>query len=303
MKLKDFDTIIYHGPCSDGTAGLWCANHYRPIKNRYSCKAGHNPAGDFSNQNIIFVDICPKIEYLLELVKIAKNVIILDHHRSSEQMILNNKKNLESITNLKIEFDMKRSGCEMTWDYFFDNSPRPFFINYIGDRDRWAWELPNSKEINSALYELNYIDSYNLNKLTDLLNDSENKKKDLESQGKIIELLNKRSIDIALSNAIEAKLKFKDQIFRIWLGGNISPGLRSDLGNELCKKKFIDGNVPDFSATWQFDAKTEEWWISLRGIEGISPDLSEIAALYGGGGHFLASGFTNPHCLKDVFIY
>ena len=46
MKIKDFDAIIYHGPCSDGTGGLWAACHYKPIKNRYACKAGFNPQGD-----------------------------------------------------------------------------------------------------------------------------------------------------------------------------------------------------------------------------------------------------------------
>ena len=306
-KILDFDTIIYHGPCSDGTGGLWCACHYKPIQTHVSCKAGSNPAnsaGNFTGQTVLFVDICPKIDYLLDLVTRATHVVILDHHVSSERMILDNQDKLSSISNLTIEFDMGRSGCQITWDYFFPDTPRPFFIDYLGDRDLWTWLLPNSKEINSALYEQNYIDSWDLSKLTRLLIDPELKIKELESQGKLILQLNKRELDIGLSNAIDVKFIYEDIIYRIWLGGNISPGLRSDFGNLLCKKSFKDGKIPDFSATWQFDPKSNEWWISLRGIAG-SPDLSIIASKMGGGGHYFASGWTITHekNLRDFFIF
>jgi hypothetical protein len=305
-KIKNFDVIVYHGPCSDGTGGLWCACHYSPIKIRYACKAGSNPTGDYTNMNVIFVDVCPKIDYLLELVKIAKYVVILDHHKSSEQMILDNEKLLSSIKNLKIEFDMERSGCQMAWDYFFDNKPRPFFIDYMGDRDLWTWKLPNSKEINTALWELGYIDSYDLTKMTELLNNPNEKIKYLESTGKFIEAGNKREVEIAVANSIEAKMIWQNKTYRLWLGGNVNPVLRSDLGNTLCSTVFKDGSLPDFSACWQFDPKSDEWWISLRGISGRSPDLSLLSSSFGGGGHQMASGITikaPSKGLKEIFIY
>ena len=314
-KLKDFDAIIYHGPCPDGTGGLWASCYYKPITNRYACKAGTNPQGDYTQMNVIFVDLCPRIDYLLDLVKIAKNVVILDHHKSSEQMILDNKELLICIQNLYIEFDMKRSGCQMAWDYFFDSQPRPFFIDYMGDRDLWTWKLPSSREINTALWELGYIDSYDLTKLTGLMENSDDKIKYLESSGKFIEAGNKREINIGLSNAIEAKMIYGDKTYRLWLGGNINPVLRSDLGNALCSKPFKDGTMPDFSACWQFDPKSEEWWISLRGVPNRSPDLSVLSSSYGGGGHPMASGITIKPIknnsdennkglgLRDIFIY
>lgn len=304
-KIKDFDAIIYHGPCPDGTGGLWAACHYKPIKNRYACKAGQNPQGDYTNMNVIFVDICPKIDYLLELVKISKYVVILDHHKSSEQLILNNSSLLSSISNLHIEFDMERSGCQMSWDYFFDFQPRPFFINYMGDRDLWTWKMPLSREINSALWELGYIDSYDLSKLTGLLENSEEKIKYLESTGKFIEIFNKKQIDIGLSNAVEASLILNNNTYRIWLGGNVNPVLRSELGNALCSKTFKDGTLPDFSACWQYDPKTDEWWVSFRGVPIRSPDLSILATYFGGGGHPMASGITikSQMGFREIFKY
>ncbi len=305
-KVKNFDAIIYHGPCSDGTGGLWCACHYSPIKTRYACKAGLNPNGDYTGMNVIFVDICPKIDYLLELVKIAKHVVILDHHKSSEQMILDNKELLSSIPNLTLEFDMGRSGCQMTWDYFFDSQPRPFFIDYMGDRDLWTWKLPHSREINTALWELGYIDSYDLNKMTGLLTDSESKIDNLKALGELIENANKRQVDIGVANAIETQIKIEDKTYRVWLAGNINPILRSDLGNVLCSKPFKDGGMPDFSACWQCDPKSDEWWISFRGVPARAPDLSVLSSKFGGGGHPMASGITiknAPEGLKKIFIY
>lgn len=306
-NIKDFDAIIYHGPCADGTGGLWASCHYKPIKIRYACKAGCNPQGNYTGLNVIFVDICPKIDYLIELAKTAKYIVILDHHKSSEKMILENKELLDNISNLHIEFDMSRSGCQMAWDYFFGfTQPRPFFIDYIGDRDLWKWNLPSSKEINTALWDLAYIDSYDLTKLTGLLDNPEEKMKFLESSGKFIDIKNKKDIDIGLANSIEAKMTYKDKIYRVWLGGNINPALRSDLGNALVNKPFKDNTMPDFSACWQFDPKTDEWWISLRGLSDRSPDLSVIASSYGGGGHPMASGITikSPSKgLKEIFTY
>lgn len=304
VKITNFNTIVYHGPCSDGTGALWSACYYRPIENRITCKAGQNPQGEFTGHNILFVDICPKIEYLLDLVTKANHVVILDHHASSNKMINENKDKLDIISNLTIEFDMERSGCQMAWDYFFLGIPRPFFIDYIGDRDLWTWKLLNSREINAALYETNLIDSKDLNKLTNLLNNFDTKIKELETQGKLILQLNKRALDIGLNTAIETKINFEDKVYRVWLGGNISSGLRSDLGNLLCKKPFKDGVMPDFSATWQYDPKSNEWWVSLRGSP-ESPDLTIIAGKYGGGGHIAASGMTikGEKGLKEVFIF
>ena len=200
---------------------------------------------------------------------------------------------------------MTKSGCQLTWDYFFEDQKRPFFIDYIGDRDLWKWELPDSKEINAAIFETNLIDQNDLMKLTNLLTDSEKKIDDLLEKGKFILQLNKRELDIGAYNAIETKFNYEDKIYRIWLGGNISPSLRSDLGNLLCKKNFKDGTSPDFAATWQYDPKSDEWWVSLRGLIDKSPDLSVIASKYDGGGHYYASSIkiNSPKGLKEIFLY
>lgn len=306
MIIKNFDTIVYHDPCSDGTGGLWASCYYKEIKNHCPCKAGSNPTNDFTLMNIIFIDVCPSVEYILKLVKIANYVVILDHHKSAEEKIKNSLIDFSLINNLYIEFDMNRSGCQMAWDYFFDSIPRPFFIDYMADQDLLTWKLENSKEINTALWSLGYINSQDLTKMNNLMENPEEKIKYLVSAGKIINSANQREIQIAISNAIEGKLFCNNKTFRIWLCGNVNPVLRSDLACQLCLIQFNDGSLPDFTVCWQYEQKTKEWNISLRGIAGNSPDLSEIALYYGGGGHPLSSGFNIKYplqLLSDVFIF
>ena len=301
--IKDFDTIVYHSPCSDGTASLWAAEHYKSINNKVACKAGYSPNEEFINQNILFVDLCPRTDYLLKLSRNNNNIVILDHHKSAYEMIYESEE-IKEINNINTVFDMDRAGCQITWDYFFPDLERPFFIDYIADRDLWKWKLRNSREINATLFEANIIDHTNLQKLNDLLIDSEIKKNKLITEGEIILRSNKREIEVASKVAIESIFNYENNDYKVWLAGNISPGLRSELGNYLLDKKFKDETLPDFCATWQYFPPKNEWWISLRGNEN-SPDLSKIAFQLDGGGHKTAAGFTikNKKGLKKHFIY
>ncbi len=90
-KNKNFNAIVYHGQsCSDGTCSLWCAKQFSEINNCYPCDAGKDPIAKFDDLNVLFVDLCPSYDYLVDLVKKAKSVTILDHHKSSEQICFTN---------------------------------------------------------------------------------------------------------------------------------------------------------------------------------------------------------------------
>jgi oligoribonuclease NrnB/cAMP/cGMP phosphodiesterase (DHH superfamily) len=284
------DVIIYHSPCSDGVVSLWIANNHREIPIKIPCKAGQDPEIMYTNKSVLIVDICPSIQYISDLARMSKKVVILDHHKSSENMILNASKHLRTISNLHIEFDMTRSACQMTWDYFYPRIKRPFFVDYVGDRDLWQWKLPHSREINTAMYELGYIDQRNLSKLTELYEDypQTTQFEYIRTAGDILEESKKKELNIAAKCAIETTMN--DQ-YKIWLGGNISPKLRSEFGERLCSTPFKDGSLPQFAALWQYDPRSSSWWISLRAANN-SPDLAQLTATMGGGGHEKAAGFT-----------
>ncbi len=305
---KTFDIVIFHGPsCPDGICSYYCAKKY--LVGKYQgicCKAGEEPEGKFKDKRILFVDLCPSLSFIQNTCKIAKKITILDHHKTAFDMYQQNSNILNSIENLELEIDMERAGCQITWDYFFPGRPRPWFIDYIADRDLWAWKLPNSKEINTALYENEYFNIKYFTKLDELLSESESviesKKKELETEGKLILKIQKRDLDAGISNAYEAVFIVDSRLYNVWLSGNINPMLRSELGNILLNKTFVNGSKPDFSVIWLYEPGSNEWWISLRGSD-ESPDLSVISKKLGGGGHRNAAGFTikNGESLVDYF--
>ena len=299
--ILDFDTIIYHSPCNDGVSALWAANHYKDIGEKISCKAGVLPNLIPDNKNILFVDLCPKFDYLILISKTAKNIVVLDHHKTSFDAYEHFKDKCPD--NLHIHLDMERSGCQITWDYFFPNKLRPWFLQYVADRDLWAWKLPNSKEINQVFFENNMLDAYYLNNITNLLSYSGNQIDLLVKEGTILLKYQKKQLDLASGRALEASMDVNGIIYNIWLGTTTISD-RSDLGNVLANKPLKStGILPDFSATWVYEPKVNEWWISLRGNKN-SPDLSIITGVFGGGGHEKASGFSikAPNTLRDIFL-
>ena len=96
---------------------------------------------EYENKNILYLDLCPNIEYVTELCKKAKNVVILDHHMTSYKMYNENKKTLEQIKNLSVCIDLNKAGCQLAWDYFFPLIKSPLYVNYVADRDLWLFKI------------------------------------------------------------------------------------------------------------------------------------------------------------------
>ena len=295
-----FNTCFYHKCCSDGTASAWCVK--QKIENVHLIAI--NPADkniDFkyiNNKSVIFVDVCADKQVLIKICQKAKEVVILDHHKTNKSLI----DYLSNIIILKIIFNIDKAGCQIAWDYFNEGISRPWFIDYIADRDLWKWELENSKLITTALYSLKYITIDGLNNLfSNLDKQDEIINQELIPYAKVIEKYENELIEKSVNSATEVEMirNNSDIKYTIWLG-TITSHLRSELGNKLSLTKFKNGKSPDFSAIWNYDYESDEWYISLRGVNDKF-DLSEIAKSFGGGGHKKAAGFKIKGKLQSVF--
>jgi oligoribonuclease NrnB/cAMP/cGMP phosphodiesterase (DHH superfamily) len=302
---KVYDIVIYHQGCPDGISALWCANSYYKTNNikfeKLSCPAGKDPIGDFENKKILFVDLCPSLDFISNISQIANKITILDHHKSALDMYSNNLEILKNVKNVEILLKMEFSGCQLTWDYFYPNTERPWFIEYVADRDLWKWSLPNSKEISSAFNHYNFINENKLELLDDLYYYTEEEITDLVNMGKnVIEVQNK-ILNTQLKQSLEGTFKVGETTYNIRFG-TINRDMRSELGNLMTEKELSDGNLPDFSIVWNYDPSSNAWYMSMRGSD-TSPDLSVIAKHFNGGGHAKASGFeTNKNPFGDLFI-
>lgn len=303
--MFDFDTIVYHNPCNDGVASLWIANYYKEINEKIPCIAGLNPDFNPTNKNILFCDICPKFEYLYEISKIAKNIVILDHHKTTIDQYEKYKDACPN--NLHVILDISKSGCQITWTYFFEKSKSPWFIDYIGDRDLWMWKLPNSKEINHYFIHHDMFNHKYLNNISKLLKYTNENINEIVKEGELLLKIRQKELDDSVDMAVQCSMQINNKIYNIWLGTTTFNN-RSDLGNLLANKLLKNNELPvlpvlpDFSAIWSYEPTVNEWNISLRGNDN-SPDLSNIAYNFGGGGHAKSAGFVikPPNSLKDVF--
>lgn len=315
-----FDFIVYHEHCSDGTASAWIVKRHNPSAQLINCKAGQNPnlnIEDIKSRNIIFVDICPSVDYINTISSIVNKIVILDHHISafrnidnmydtdkicatSGQIVRENKPQ-----NLFTVFDMNKAGCVITWEYFNSQLIIPWFIQYIQDRDLWKWELPNSKNINTALFEDKHI---TFNGLTNLYDKYVTKEQisfiieQMNEKGALINKFRNQIIDKECKKAIHCTFNYEDIVYNVWLYSG-PEDLRSDIGNALMQINFNNGIKPDFSVNWRYDVQSHQFWISMRGEE-WSPDLSIICKKYNGGGHPRASGCSidGNLPLRTIFI-
>jgi oligoribonuclease NrnB/cAMP/cGMP phosphodiesterase (DHH superfamily) len=263
------DLIITHAKCPDGWAAAFIAKKRYPEAEIMPLDHGSPvPFDAVRGKEVLVLDFSwPAREDNIKLHDSAKSFHIYDHHKTA----------LERLEGLPfVTFDMNRSGAGITWDELFGGS-RPYYVNYVEDRDLWRHALPGTKAVNAFIMGLpltiegwDYLDLITV--------------EHAEQYGAAI----LRHIDRYVNEAVaEAQ-------FGVWhINGPYSyttaivncPYMNcSEIGNVLANKS-------DVSLTW-FERADGLIQFSLRSIGEI--DVSEIAKKFLGGGHRNASGFRLP---------
>jgi uncharacterized protein len=270
------DIIYYHGHCPDG----WCAAYI--ASKRYPeavlFPLDHGAEFDFYqviNKDVLMVDFSLRTrEQNDTIASAAKSFRILDHHKTAQAV-------LEGAP--YATFDMKRSGAGLAWDYLFgkdaedlmyrDGSsfqePRPWYVDYVEDRDLWNWALPNSKEICA------YLGTLEMTKADwEPLDNMEWAAAIGQGIGALAHI--NHYVREAVKQAQVGMLQGYETSVVNALYLNCS-----EIGNELAK-------THDVSLTW-FERHDGVIQFSLRSIGDI--DVSAIAKSFNGGGHKNAAGF------------
>jgi oligoribonuclease NrnB/cAMP/cGMP phosphodiesterase (DHH superfamily) len=213
------------------------------------------------------------------LCQVTRSLTVFDHHKTAQEELKNFVEHPALGT--RIVFDMERSGAAITWDELHPQedpdwpvTSRPWYVDYVQDRDLWCFALPDSREINAYLMALPHtIEAWD--RLRDMMS------ADARELGKAIRL--------HIDHYIE---KVTAQVQRGEIGGYsvrvvcaAYPNI-SDVCNKLCETW---GGV---GVGW-FERGDSQIQFSLRSIGEI--DVSAIAKTYGGGGHKNAAGFQLPY--------
>jgi oligoribonuclease NrnB/cAMP/cGMP phosphodiesterase (DHH superfamily) len=260
--------VIYHGNCQDGFTAAWAVWKSHPDWEFFPGKHG-DPAPDVTGRVVYMVDFSYKRSVIVEMAKQAQDITILDHHKTAEADLV------DLPPNVSVDFNMDKSGARLAWEHFHPSNPVPPLVEYVEDRDLWKFKYGNTtKEVSSNLFSLEY-DFINWDAAYRMLN----------SPG-TTDTMREGGQAILRKQAKDTKELLQNK-FRMTIGGydipvcNLPYTFSSDAGHILAQ------NEP-FGATFYLDG--ESAYFSLRSTEdGV--DVSEVAKLYGGGGHKHAAGF------------
>ena len=194
---------------------------------------------------------------------------------------------------------MNKSGATLTWEYFHPGIPCPEYYQYVEDRDLWNWKLPFAEEIHEAISQERYqakkeLPSIHygfwlkehLNKLESIITQEEL----IKSYARIgAELLKPKREKIANLAAQSFAGNIAGCNAYICLIDEADGRLSSDLAAKIYREKPCDFAL--IISKRDGEGAERGWALSFRSNkDGANFDVSEIAKLFGGGGHRNASG-------------
>jgi hypothetical protein len=267
---------IYHAGCPDGFGAAWAIWNAWQDEAIYLAR-GHDDrlrGEDFEDALVAFVDIAPDKDELVDLASHAAQVIVLDHHITSQQRLESDPATVEAVTSEghEILFDMTRSGAVIAWNYFMPDHEVPALLRYVQDQDLWEWQLPNSRQVNAAISS--YPRSFDV--WSEL---ARRPIGELVMEGEPIVRANRVEVERSLRNATPLAI---DRRRVECVNSSVH---RSTIGHELAKRKA-------YGEPWGcvYRIVGDRVQATLYSIGDF--DVSKIAMNLGGGGHPNASGFS-----------
>jgi len=124
------------GRCSAAIVRKYFKENVTFIETDYKDPA---PLGKLAGEDIVIVDFSYKPSDMLNIIELANSVVWIDHHATAKDYPY------QYLTGLRNFEDKKFSGCELTWMYYFPMDAMPISVQLLGDYDKWALKMEDSK--------------------------------------------------------------------------------------------------------------------------------------------------------------
>lgn len=288
--------VIYHANCADGFTAAWAV---RQAMDADFHPAVHGaPPPDVAHRDLILVDFCYPAPVMLDLQQVARSILVLDHHKTSQEALKSRAgwvTRIDQHTSIKWDwrrvqafaardraysqiphaviyalFDLDRSGAGIAWDFFHPGTARPEFIDHVEDRDLWRFALQYTREICATVHSYPYtFEAWDALAAETMFS--------LYQQGLVLE----RGREKEVAEIVAASKR------RLVIGhydvpvASLPHTLASDAGHLM-------GQGEPFAATY-YDTGLHRVFSLRSRPDGV--DVSEVAKLYGGGGHAASAGF------------
>ena len=273
INPEDVNLVIYHAGCTDGFGSAWAAWKLLGSKAKYlSWRAGASPP-DVTGKVVVVCDLSFKKDEMIRLLEEAKEIIVLDHHKTAEE-------NLRGVKNCF--FDLGHSGAMLSWNFFHPNVEPPDLIKYIEDKDLWRFSLPWSKEINSSIDNTDFkFEEFDKLNSKDGLNAA-------REEGVVINAFITKLVEHSTKNLAKKMIGCHTASVINTLT------FKNEFGHEMCK-------TADIAVMWNYDHNESLTKVSLRSKGEV--DVGNIARQWGGGGHKTSSGFILPagQSIESIF--
>ena len=295
-KLCIYHSVDGHLHCDDGFGAAYAVwKRYGDDCEYYPAVYGQDPP-NVIDREVIIVDFSYKAPVMRQILDQCFSLTMLDHHVTAEQEIraltesmvppfvaetLRDDERLDlkvweqeggRIQSEKafIRFDQHKSGAVLAWEYLH-GGPVPDLLLHIQDRDLWQFVYEGTGAVSAALrsyphdFELwdRFVNAVPISVLID--------------EGDHINRFYQKKVEEALPRH-----------FRAAIGGIVVPVINASMfmASDLATR--LSGDDP-FAACFSighpkvtFSLRSQKW----------GADVSEIAKMYGGGGHKHAAGFA-----------
>lgn len=288
--------LLYHAGCFDGFTAAWAWWYF--IQERggeftqyIGARYGDEPPYEkLKAEDVLMVDFSYPRAQLERIRHDANSILILDHHATA-------KSDLEGFP--EAVFDMDRCGCVMLWDEeirfrmaheqgdhpTLGITKRPWLLEYVQERDLWKFRLPKSLEVAAVVSSIPMT---------------------FEHWSGLYERVGAFPVDDPLApSAMEPIVREGEAIMRYQrqYGQKGLAEARSEMISDYlvpcvnmpymnCSEYvgwLLERSPTAAFAAGYFRRADGKWQFSLRSRPDF--DCSQVARLYGGGGHPQAAGF------------
>jgi oligoribonuclease NrnB/cAMP/cGMP phosphodiesterase (DHH superfamily) len=219
---------------------------------------------------VIIVDFSLPKE-IMERILAFTTLIWIDHHKTALE-------DLADLLDLPGKRALDRAACVLAWEFFFPDTPLPRAVAYIGDRDIWKHEFPETRAFNESLF---FEDNrpFNDQLWQPLLDDDPTFVSSLIERGEVLYQARKLSIERMIHR----------QGFEVEFNGYrtlaINGHASGELGESIREKGYEIGYCYQ-------EAEQNGDLMTFVTLYSDQVDVSEIAKKFGGGGHPGAAGFS-----------
>lgn len=214
-------------------------------------------------EKVVVVDCSLDFEKLFEY---TTNIIWIDHHVTA----------IDKYDGLELK-GLRRVGtaaCELTWEYFMDDSEMPEVVKYLGDYDVWKFALGEpTKILQTGL------------RLYDTEPTSDNWDQWLDEDYSLFDEINDGKIALKYRDNYWKDIA-KNSFFTTFEGYKCVACNASNVSSQL-----FDSVEGDYDIMIPFSFNGDEWKLSLYTTKD-NIHIGNIATKYGGGGHKGAAGFS-----------